>query len=434
MTKLNRGGMADVYLAQEIGTDDPEHWLAIKTLLPRLYDQSRYIDMFTSEGELGMMLQHPNIARTYSVEQAERRDGRVPLLVMQYVHGRDLGAVARNFRRDNIRMPIPQALYIMQEVLKGLSYAHNLRDSSGTLLHLVNRDISPPNIMIGFDGDVRLIDFGIAQATLDFHSQIGAIKGKISYMSPEQVRGLPVDARSDLFSLTVVLYQLITGVEPFAGDSDIEQMERVRRADVVKPSNFNTNISPELDAFIMHGLARDADVRFDSADAMLEALAPIRETQPVPYGAEELSSFMAAAFESDLQLLRSRIGKARRIMRQLIHSGASLWSAEMGERAVAAMLPGVVSLLNQTPILGGEPVPDAPPSTTVRAVPKPEPEQPEPIFQRQEEIPAADVDLPPTAPSDAAQAPSAAPAHTESHAGSKDSKPPAWALPTLAVL
>ena len=427
-TKLNRGGMADVYLAQPLGARDPGSWLALKTLLPRLYDKPRYIEMFTSEGELGLMLQHPNIARTVAVAQVERRGGAVPLLAMEYVHGRDLGAVARHFRRDRARMPIPQALYIIEGVLRGLDYAHTLHDPSGTPLHLVNRDISPPNVMIGFDGHVRVIDFGIAQATLDFRSQIGAIKGKISYMSPEQVRGLPVDARSDLFSLMVVLYQLITGVEPFAGDSEFAQMEQVRRAEVQPPSQLNRQIGPELEALLLRGLAREADDRYDSARAMLEALRPIRDAQPVRYGALELSSFMGTAFDGDLQLLRSRIRKARALMRQIIHSGAAVWGHEMGERAVAHLLPTIQAQLRQQPLLGGAPIPEQGPPT---ARPQPAPTSPPP--EAASESPPAEAPEPtPTpepAPPEPAPPPKPEPAPATSPAG-----PPPWALPMLAAL
>ena len=141
LTKLNRGGMADVYLAQHLSRNDC--WVAVKSLLPSLLAQKRYVEMFTSEGQLGKLLKHEHIAETWDVGSLQTERGPVHFLAMEYVHGRDLGAVLRVFRREGRQMPIPQALYVITCVLSGLSYAHALSDSSGAPLHLVNRDISP---------------------------------------------------------------------------------------------------------------------------------------------------------------------------------------------------------------------------------------------------------------------------------------------------
>ena len=168
--------------------------------------------------------------------------------------------------------------------------------------------------MLGFEGQVLLIDFGIAQATMDFRSQIGSIRGKLSYMSPEQVRGLPVDARSDLFSLSVVLYQLLAGAEPFGGSGEFEQMERIRSAEPAPLSGINRLVSKDLEALITKGLAKNPFERFMDAREMLDEVEAIRQKVASTYGTPELRDFMQSAFKGDIELLNTRVNTARRIL------------------------------------------------------------------------------------------------------------------------
>lgn len=359
ITKLNKGGMADVFLAMHAG--DPSRWVALKLLRPRLDGQKRFIEMFVSEGRLGLMLNHPNIAQTLEVGHADRTDGPMHYLAMEYVHGRDLGAVSRYFRKGGTRLPVGQSLYMMEEVLKGLGYAHELTDETGMPLHLVNRDVSPANVMVGFDGAVKLIDFGIAQATLDYRSQIGSIKGKIRYMSPEQVRGLPVDARSDIFSLSVVFYQLITGVDPFPGEGDFDRMERIRSGDIRPPSEINRHVTPELELIVLKGLAKDPVARYQTAEEMLEDLAVVRAREPRPYGSAELAEFMHRVFRDDLELLASKVSKAETIVRSALGQLIPIWVAQAGPQQVPSSeaVAGVIQseLIRQMIALAPEPAP-----------------------------------------------------------------------------
>lgn len=263
---LKKGGMARVYLALHI--DRPDELLAVKTLLPELTSKASFRDMFTTEGKVGQRLEHPNIVRTYDHGTAEG----TAFIAMEYIKGFDLSTLMRRLRKQGQPIPLPAALTIAHEVAEGLAYAHELTDEHGRPLELVNRDVSPGNIMITPDGRTRLIDFGIAQTTIDVRSQIGAIKGKISYMSPEQVRGLPVDQRSDLFSLGTVLYQLLTGVNVFHDDGDFATMERVRQASAPPPSHHRGDVDPALDALIGRAMARQAGDRHPSARALLHDL------------------------------------------------------------------------------------------------------------------------------------------------------------------
>lgn len=324
-TKLNKGGMADVYLALPLRDPDPT-WIALKLLRPELDGKRRFTEMFVSEGQLGLLLQHPNIVRTTAVGHIDRLDGPLFFLAMEYIQGRDLGAVARTFRKDNARMPVGQAVHIIEQTLQGLAWAHALTDETGAPLHLVNRDISPANIMIGFDGAVQLIDFGIAQATLDYQSQIGAIKGKIRYMSPEQVRGLPVDARSDLFSLAVVFYQLLTGVDPFPGESDFERMERIRTAPLRPPSELNRHVRPALDAILQRALAKEPADRYPSADAFLADLRYARDAEAYPWSADDLRAFMERAFAPDRALVGAKLAEVAHLVQSSLPQLLPAWS------------------------------------------------------------------------------------------------------------
>jgi serine/threonine protein kinase len=314
LTRLNKGGMANVFLGQT--TAEPHRWLAIKTLLPELAQSSKFVSMFHNEGTLGQMLVHPHIVETYDVGRLGEGADALYYLVLGYVHGRDLGAVARHFRKANAPMPLAHVLTVAEQVLSGLDYAHARCDASGQPLHLVNRDVSPANIMVGFDGKARLIDFGIAQANLDFRSQIGAIRGKISYMSPEQVRGLPLDARSDLFSLSAVLYQLLTGVEPFAAETEAEQMELIRAYEPPRPREYDPSLPEALDEFLMKGLAKRASDRFHDAQDMREAVVALRERLGLAADVEAVGAFMREAFREDMELLQGRVDKARHILRE----------------------------------------------------------------------------------------------------------------------
>ena len=166
----------------------------------------------------------------------------------------------------------PEQIARVFDVARALAYAHALTDEAGQPLDIVNRDVSPGNIMVAFDGTVKLIDFGIAQTTIDVKSQIGAIKGKISYMAPEQVRGLPVDHRVDVFSLGTVLYEMLTGVQVFRDEGDFATMEKVRRAEAPPPSTHTPAVDALLDGIVARALAREASDRYPSADAMAASL------------------------------------------------------------------------------------------------------------------------------------------------------------------
>ncbi|MSP74058.1 MAG: serine/threonine protein kinase [Myxococcales bacterium] len=295
---LKKGGMACVYLAT-VAEPAPTSLLALKTLLPEFSRDRVYREMFATEGKVGLRLQHPNIVRT--VESGQ--EGHTLFIAMEYLFGHDLSTVLRKLRGQGETMPLPLAVALARDLCAGLAYAHELSDEFGRPLDIVNRDVSPGNVMITFDGHVKLIDFGIAQTTIEVRSQIGSIKGKLSYMSPEQIRGLPVDARSDIFAVGTVLYEMLTGVHVFHDEGDFATMERVRRAQAPKPSTHNAAIDNTLDEIVSRSMAREASERHATSRAMLESLTAYLVSHGHAPSAADFSGFLRALFGPEIEQL-----------------------------------------------------------------------------------------------------------------------------------
>ncbi len=304
---LKKGGMARVFLG--LDPEVPGRLVAVKTLLPKLAGQKLHREMFQSEGKVGVRLVHPNIVRTLDHGVS---DGTA-FIAMEFIFGFDLSTVLRRLRKEARRIPIPLAVSLARQVADALAYAHELSDEFGQPLDIVNRDVSPGNIMVGFDGRVTLIDFGIAQTTIDVKSQIGSIKGKISYMAPEQVRGLPVDHRCDLFSLGTVLYEMLTGVQVFHDEGDFATMERVRRAEAPPPSTENAHIDAALDAICARAMTREVVDRYPAARAMKRDLDAWLAGHAEAHEPEALAAFVRSLFDRQIDEMRSDIEAARQV-------------------------------------------------------------------------------------------------------------------------
>lgn len=259
---IARGGMAEVYRARQ--RKDADRLLAIKVMRPQLAREARFVDMFIREGKLALILRHPSIVATTDVGRIEGRY----FIAMEYIGGKDLTQVLRKCQEENKRIPVPHAVFIGAAIAEGLNYAHNLPGEDGRPLNIVNRDVSPSNVRISYGGEVKLLDFGIAQALMKFTSEIGVLKGKFSYMSPEQIRGMPVDARTDVFSAGIILHEMLTTEKLFRGDTEFALMEKVRKADVPPPSKFNRRVPPELDAICLKALARDVQDRYQTGQQL----------------------------------------------------------------------------------------------------------------------------------------------------------------------
>jgi len=250
--------------------------------------------MFHREGKLAMMLSSNRcIVETLELGQ---HDGR-HFITMEYIGGRDLTQVLRRCQETQQRIPVPHAVYIAARIAEGLHFAHTLLGPDGRQLNIVNRDVSPSNVRLSYDGDVKLLDFGIAQALVKFTSEIGILKGKFSYMSPEQIRGMPLDARTDVFSAGIILHEMLTTEKLFRGDTEFALMEKVRKAEVPLPSEFNRRVTGELDAIVCKALSRDVADRYQSAAQLaadLDALIGSYRFDP-----KELRQFMRQLFRKE---------------------------------------------------------------------------------------------------------------------------------------
>lgn len=261
LRRLGVGGMAEVFLAKKKGAEGTYKLLVVKRVLPAHGSSRRFRAMFAEEAHLATRLNHPNIVQVYEF-QDYGEEGQ--LLSMEYVEGPDLRRLTRAARAQGQRIPPYVACYIIAEVAKGLHYAHERKDERGKPLDIVHRDVSPQNILLSFDGSVKVADFGIASANL-FLEEPGVLKGKTAFMSPEQARGEKVDRRADIYSLGVILYELLAG-RPVHGDLDGQELlSAVRAGQVEPPSTFSREVPPELEAIVMKALASDRAERFTTA-------------------------------------------------------------------------------------------------------------------------------------------------------------------------
>ena len=259
LERINVGGMAEVFKAKTFGVEGFERLLAVKRILPNIAEDEEFITMFIDEAKIAVQLQHANIAQIFDLGKVDESF----FIALEYVNGRDLRSIFDRMRNKAESLPIAMACYVIMQVCEGLDYAHNKRDAQGRELHLVHRDISPQNVLIGYEGECKLIDFGIAKAAgKASKTQAGILKGKFGYMSPEQVRGLPIDRRSDIFAVGIVLYELLTGERLFIGESDFSTLEKVRNVEIQPPSSYNKKIPQELERVVLKALARDPDDRY----------------------------------------------------------------------------------------------------------------------------------------------------------------------------
>jgi len=267
---LAQGGMAELLVAERRGAAGVHKILALKRLLPEMGKNPRFVKMFRNEARIAVELQHANIVPVFEFGEA---DGQM-FLAMDYVRGWDLSRVLGACVRRGMQVPVDIALHIAIEVTKALAYAHEKRGPSGEALGIVHRDVTPGNILLSAEGEVKLADFGIARVTSSARTSTeGDVLGKLPYLSPEQARAERLDARSDLYSLGINLYEMVTGRRLFNADTAGRLMSAVRNPRVVPLAHVLPGIHPEVDAAVMRALASDREQRYASARAMQEALS-----------------------------------------------------------------------------------------------------------------------------------------------------------------
>jgi eukaryotic-like serine/threonine-protein kinase len=286
--RLGVGGMASVWRA----VDDAGRALVVKRILPSLQADVEFVAMFDREATLSARMRHPNIVRVldHGSYEGER------YLAMEELHGRDLCTAMMEVTKASSPSPGLGA-FVARELARALAYVHQLAGEDGAPLGLIHRDVSLSNVMIGFDGTVKLLDFGVAKALAEEHTQrtqVGVLKGKWAYLAPEQIEGGSVDQRADLFALGIVLWELLTGRRLFKAATGLATLEKVRAARVLPPSAINPAVPPALDAICLRALAKAPSERFASAAEMAAALD--RVVASVGFGRVELATLMATLF------------------------------------------------------------------------------------------------------------------------------------------
>jgi len=310
LERINVGGMAEVFKAKTFGVEGFERLVAVKRILPNIAEDEEFITMFIDEAKIAVQLQHANIAQIFELGTYED----AYFIALEYVRGRDMRAIFDRLRQRGEILPLPQACYIIMQVCEGLDYAHNKRDSQGQELHLVHRDISPQNVLVGYEGEVKLIDFGIAKAAGKAgKTQAGILKGKFGYMSPEQVRGLPIDRRSDIFSVGICLYELLTNERLFVGESDFSTLEKVRNVEILPPSSYNRAIPPELEQIVLKALARDPEDRYQNSIDLHDDLQQFLYKFGVIGSRKDLAAWMKKSFPAEIEEENAKMEQFRQI-------------------------------------------------------------------------------------------------------------------------
>ena len=310
LERINVGGMAEVFKAKTFGVEGFERLLAVKRILPNIAEDEEFITMFIDEAKIAVQLQHANIAQIFDLGKVDESY----FIALEYVNGRDLRSIFDRMRSRGEALPIAMACWIMMQICEGLDYAHNKRDGQGRELHLIHRDISPQNVLIGYDGEVKLIDFGIAKAAGKASTtQAGILKGKFGYMSPEQVRGLPIDKRSDIFAVGIVLYELLTGERLFVGETDFSTLEKVRNVEIVPPSSYNKKIPAELERLMLKALARDPEDRYSNAIDLHDDLQSFLYSIGEFYSRKDLAGWMKKTFAAEIEEDNAKIEQYRQI-------------------------------------------------------------------------------------------------------------------------
>ncbi|HET9621487.1 MAG TPA: protein kinase, partial [Kofleriaceae bacterium] len=293
LDRIGVGGMAEIFRGKAVAAGGFEKPVAIKRILPHLSQDKRFVELLIAEAKVLSLLKHRNIVQIYDVGLG---DDAQYFLVMEYVDGKDLGAVQRSLEARRTRIPFDLALHIAGEICEALEHAHSARAPDGRSMSLVHRDVSPSNVLMSRAGEVKLTDFGIAKRAEQEATGHGAVRGKFAYISPEQARNEPVEPRSDVFSVGILLWELVTGRRLFSGLGDMEALRSVREATIPRPREVDGRLSPEIDALIASALARDPRSR-PTAGQLGQQLRSIRYSLDVTVGdpATELAKAIDAA-------------------------------------------------------------------------------------------------------------------------------------------
>ncbi len=295
--KLARGGMAELFLARTLGKQSFEKIVALKQILPKYAESQRYVNLFLDEARLAANLNHANIVQVYDIGM----EAGNYFFAMEYIHGQDVRTILHRAWRDAEKLPIKFAVQIAMQVGAALHYAHEKRRPDGQIMGIVHRDVSPSNVLVSYDGAVKLVDFGVAKAATSTNkTRTGTLKGKIAYMSPEQARGMPLDRRSDVFSLGIVLWEMVTTQRLFRGENDLQTLQLIINEKPKRPTEFQPACSEELERIIMKALAQTIDERYQTADELVADLEKLEAAEQLGNSSAALGAYMSGLFTPEL--------------------------------------------------------------------------------------------------------------------------------------
>jgi serine/threonine protein kinase len=291
--RLAKGGMAEIFLARAVGLRGFQRMVVVKRILPVLACKADFLEMFLNEARIAATLQHPNVVQMYDVGVV---DGDY-FIAMEYLHGEDVRSLQNTLHKMKERIPLEHVLQIVIGVCAGLHYAHEKLGFDGQPLSIVHRDVSPQNVIVTFDGGVKLLDFGVAKAASNAHeTRCGVVKGKIPYMSPEQCRGAPLDRRSDLYSVGIILYELTLGRRLYSDGTEFEILKRIAERPVTPPRVIEPDYDERLERIVIRALAKDPARRYQTARALQIDLEDFARHRGMYMSAISLSQFMARVF------------------------------------------------------------------------------------------------------------------------------------------
>lgn len=290
--KIAQGGMAELFLADYEREDGFRRTVAVKKVLPHLAENSEFIKMFIREARLAAMLQHPNIVQTVDFGKIQN----AYFIAMDYIRGKNLAEIMAMLKEG---LAVDQAVFIVSQVCMGLHYSHSKKDDkSGKPLNIVHRDISPQNILISLEGEVKISDFGISKARSEPSlTQAGVIKGKLSYLSPEQALGQTVDHQADIYALGIVFYEILSGKRLYRFSSDVEAIRSIPEMEIDPIKKLRPDIPVELNSIVMKCLEKDKKLRYQSAQEFLDDLIALKQSFSITYDRSNLSGFMKRHFK-----------------------------------------------------------------------------------------------------------------------------------------
>ncbi len=298
LEKLAAGGMAEVYRAKQLGYAGFEKTVAVKRILQNFVGNDEFKAMFRMEANLSGQFQHSNIVHVFSNGEFQE----YLYLVMEFVDGRNARQLLARADKKKVKIPIEISAHLIAETAKGLDYAHSFVDEkTGQPLEVVHRDMSPQNIMLGYDGSVKVVDFGIAKAAArTTQTRAGVLKGKFGYMSPEQAQGMKLDRRTDIFALGIILFELLTQRRLFTSDDDMRTLQLVKECRVPRPSKYNPNVPPALDNIVLKALKREASERYSTAAELYTDVIKFMHSNSPQFLPSDLSAFLKNLFSEDI--------------------------------------------------------------------------------------------------------------------------------------